>query len=736
VNEAGGMEVPDLRRAPAERLAAAVLPASPLVWTAAEIMHWTGRPGVTVTALAAAALSGVTWGATARNGGDSSLPAWTAVVGAWVTIADALGPLRWLPVAPLTVAWAVIALAASHAAHRHQSVMDAREWREAKADWLGRSRDWGLGGSHLLDFRRTRLGELYEISTKGTGHRASHFVRREQGQNPIEEFIAEAEDLAVNRVRVMGHGLAGRIMISIRRIDPWEGVLLHPLVCDEHEIELPETRSILDEALVGQDPETGVPLTIPLCDENGAKRVSATANSGGGKGVLEDDLFEHVTACDDAVAVHLNLSVKGYEDEQSWGPACHLTAYGPGQRDRAVKIVQKLGEIIEWRARNFKRGTYVPSRQHPAFIVFADESDTATAAVQDGLNMIATKGRSHGVGYVHLGQRNTREYTHPKARSQDNVMCTGMVRSVGEDRHAGTGTGPSMATYGEGKPGVWKIERLGGGMHVGRTWVFSASPAKHGAEVERIAAERAFGQPELSGACRAYLGEEYEELLRTEVFARWARANGHADPEPEAETGDEAGDDGILAAAAPPPATMAEAPAAAAAGTVITEEEDPLRRWEMNMGDRERAMLDGIAAKLGGARRIITEISERPARPQVPAEVRAAQVAEDWRDVGTEAVIPEGARARMLEMLAAPPSAANARGRTADPWGGTTIRAVATEFGVSKWIARTWLEKLRGEGVAYVAGTRATARWKLFAATPPGPGGPPEAGDAESPPGA
>ena len=100
--------LPDLRRAPAERLAAAVLPASPLVWTAAEIMHWTGRPGVTVTALAAAALSGITWGACARRG-PSPLPVWTAVVGAWVTIADAVGPLRWWPYPILTVAWAVIA---------------------------------------------------------------------------------------------------------------------------------------------------------------------------------------------------------------------------------------------------------------------------------------------------------------------------------------------------------------------------------------------------------------------------------------------------------------------------------------------------------------------------------------------------------------------------------------------------------------------------------------------------
>lgn len=701
------MGVPDLRRDPAERAAAAVLPAAALAWPATEIMHLLAFPGALETGGAAALATAVAWGAAGRGMAPASLPWWAAAGGALVTAAEVLGPFSYWPAMPLTIGWAVLAVAASKAAHRHESVAAAREWREARADWLGRSHNWGLGGSHLLAFKRTRLGELYEVSTKGTGHRASHFIG-----GHLEENIAEAEDLAMTRVRVMGHarGLAGRIRISIRRIDPWAGVILHPLVCEEPEIELAEARSILDEAIVGQDPETGEPLTVPLYDENGARRVSITANSGGGKGVLEDDLFEHVTACPDAVPVHLNLSVKGYEDEQSWGPACHLTAYGPGQKDRAAKIVKVLGEIIEWRAKNFKRGTYVPSRRHPAFIVFADESDAAVAAVQDGLNMIATKGRSAGVGYVHLGQRNTREYSHPKARSQDNVMCTGMVRNANEDRHAGTGTGPDMATYGEGKPGVWKIERLGGGMRVGRTWVFSASPAEHGAEVERIAQERAFEQPELSDDCRAYLGEEYEQLLRTEVFARWARDNGHGDPEPEAD--DETDGYGDLTAASPPLVPARAEAAASPADRAVLTEEDPLRRWEMDMGDRERAMLDGIAAKLDGARRMITETMARPAPPEVSPEILAAHVAERWRQVGVEAVIPEDARSRLLEMLGQ----------------GTTIRLVAMEFGVKKWTARTWLQKFRGEGLAYVDGARSTARWRL---SPPPPDG-----DNPSPPGA
>jgi len=142
----------------------------------------------------------------------------------------------------------------------------------------------------------------------------------------------------------------------------------------------------------------------------------------------------------------------------------------------------------------------------------------------------------------------------------------------------------------------------------------------------------------------------------------------------------------------------------------------------MDMGDRERAMLDGIAAKLGGARRMITETMARPAPPEVPREALDALTAERWRQVGVEAVIPEDARPRLLEMLAAPPSAA-------DPRGGTTNSAVAREFGVSKWTARTWLQNLRNGDAAYVDGEKKAARWRL--GPPPAEGDVPAAeGDA------
>jgi hypothetical protein len=320
------------------------------------------------------------------------------------------------------------------------------------------------------------------------------------------------------------------------------------------------------------------------------------------------------------------------------------------------------------------------------------------AAVQAGLSVIATKGRSHGVGYVHLGQRNTRDYSPPKARSQDNVMCTGMVRNANEARHAGTGAGPDMSTYGEGKPGVWKVERLGGGQQLGRTWVFDPKPARHGAAVERIARERAFAQPELSAACAEYLGDAYAALLADEVFTRWA----HEQDEDE-NPGPLDQDAGLTATEAPeppagpqgPPPGTAPAPAAAGRKTAVSDD-DPLEElWKMNLDEDTRAKLDAVHQKLAGARETLAQTAAMPRPPEVSREALAAHTAARWRQVAEEP--PRDALGPLLEMLEA----------------GTTISAAEKRFGVKKWQARKWLEWVRLTGAAYVDGERSTARWRL-----------------------
>lgn len=675
-----------LERTRAEKTAAAVLPASALAWTAAEIMHLAGVHAAAPLGAGTALAAALAWGAAGRRDSiPEALPWWIAAEGGWLAAASALGPLHWWPAPVLTGAWAVMAVKAHRAAHRHDAVASAREWRAARAGWLAVRDRWGLAGSHLLEYEETRVGELYTVSTKGTGRRASHFVGR-----ALEELIAEAEDLAVSRVRVMRHRLAGRIRISVRRADPWAEALLHPLVCEDPEVGLPFPRSIRQPVIIGQDPETGEVLEVPLWDEAGAKNVSVTGIAGAGKGVLLDNVSEHVTAAPDAVQVRINLSDKGWAETGSWGPACHLTAFGPDQKARAAAVLRAVAGVIAWRARTYRRGQYEPSPADPLIVVIVDESDEAAAvpAVKKGLDTVATKGREYGVAYVHAGQRGTYDYNSAKQRSQDTVMCTGAVNRQGEVRHAAGNMAwsvPDMASYGEGQPGVWSVARNGAGQRTGRTWVFGQTPAAHGAEVERIAAGRAFAQPELPAACREYLGEAYEDLLSTEVFACWAQGPGPA-----------AGPDGEPAGAAAAPAGPGPGggtEAAASEGGVLTDD-DPLRRWETDMDDRERERLDALAARLAGARQAFAEAA---AAPRPSPEDLAASIDEGWRRVGAAAAIPEGARSRLLELLAA----------------GTTAPAAARDLGVSKWTARTYLEGLRVEGVAYVDGARKAARWRL-----------------------
>lgn len=690
---------PDLGKSPAERAAGAVLPAAGLVYGAGLAMHAFGWPSALDVGAVSAVLSAASWGAAGQGWIPGRLPAWLAASGAWLTAACAAGPLHWWPAPVLSIAWAGIAAAAARAAHRHDAVVSAREWREARADWLGRSHAWGLAGSHLLAFERTRLGELYTVSTKGTGRRASHFVGR-----ALEEVIAEAEDLAVSRVHVMTHHLAGRIRISVRRIDPWADALLHPLVCEEPEVGLPAARSIRQPVPVGQDPETGEVLEVPLWDVVGAKNVSVTGIAGAGKGVLLDCISEGVTAAPDALQVRINLSEKGYAEVDSWGPCCHLTAFGPDRKARAVKVLEAVAGVIAWRARTYKRGEYEPNPGDPLIVVIVDESDEAAAvpAVKKGLDLVATKGREYGVAYAHAGQRGTNDYGSAKQRSQDTVRCTGAVNRQGEVRHAAgnqAGSVPDMASYGEGRPGVWSVARNGAGQRTGRTWMFAGTPAAHGAEVERIAQERAFAQPGLPAACVDYLGETYAALLATEVFTRWAHARDAGSPD---------GQDAAAPSpeAAPSPAEAQDpgtAPAQAAPGRkTAVADKDPLEElWKMNLDEGTRAKLVAVHEKLGAARGALAETAALPKPPEVSREALAAHTAERWRQVAEAAEIPEGARPQLMELLG----------------GGTTISAVAARFEVSKWTARTWLENLREHGLARLDGKGRGAQWR--AASPP-----------------
>jgi hypothetical protein len=700
VNEETGL--PDLAKSRAEHLAATVLPAGGIVWTAAEIMHLTGQPGTLASSLAGIALTALAWGASVKHEGIGWLPWWAGAGAVLLAAADKIGPLAWWPAPVLTGAWAVATLIARRRAFAHDAVTEARDWRDQRAGWLQVRNQWGFGGTHLIGFEETRLGERYTVKTRGSGKLASSFLGRGH-----EELIAEDLGLPPSRVSISRPSLAGQVIISVRRLDPWAKPDFHPAVDPDSETVLPDVRTIRTPAQVGADPETGRPLLVPLCDEAGGKNVSVVGQKGAGKDVLADSLAEHVTACYDALLVWIDLSVKGHLAADSWGPSCLLTALGPHNGARAVKVLQAVSKIIEWRAMTYKRGQYAPSARDPQIVVVFNEADSAMASpgVRKQADDLATKGRELGVSSARLAQRGTTDYSSAKARSQDDVFAVGKVNRQGEVYHAAGSAGftlPDMAGYGEGKPGVWAVALLGEGHSTGRTWIFGRTPAAHGAAVEQLAADRAFTRPALHPDCEAFLGDDFQVLLGTDVFATFAQRQG-------GETDGDRED----APAAPSPARDDD-PAASpepVRATVAVAEEDPLERaWEMNVDEDTQARIAGIHAKLDAARQVMAETAALPKRaPLSPEglEARAALTAERWRQVGEQAQIPDDARPRLLAMLGE----------------GTTISAIADGFGLKRWTARTWLEALRNERLAYVDGERRGARWRLAP--------PPEGGDAQ-----
>jgi hypothetical protein len=687
VNEQGH-DPADLRLTAAERAARAVLPASGAVWLAAEILHWAGHhPSGLWMGGATAFAAALSFGASARWGVPRQLPAWIVIAGGWFSAAVAAGPLSGMPHPPLTIAAAGIALYARWKANGHDAVTCAREWRAQRAGWLGKSREWGFGGTHLLDFEETRLGERYTIDTRGTGKRASAFA----GNRAHEEYIAEQEGLPADRVRLSRTRPAGRLTVSIRRVDPWGAPALHPALAGDPDGILAGPRSIRQPVVIGEDPETGDPLGVPLWDEErGAKNVNVVGMKGAGKTILLNNLSEGITRAPDAIMVRVNPSIKGGAEVRRWGVACHLTALGPKQGSRAVQVLRAVNAIIEYRAQqDSDTDIFVPSPRDPLIVVIIDESDAVAsiAAARAELDKIATKGREYGVALVRAGQRGTTDYGSATTRSQDEVICLGGVNRPGEAYHAAGAMGlsiPDMTTYGDGKPGVWLVIQ-GGSYRAGRTFLLKQPP-----DIYRIACERAFAQPELPAACRAYLDErlkgQYDLLLAGDVFAQWAREQQGVTAPP---------------ASAPQPAEAAEG-AGSASSPVATLTDISNLDWEPDMDDETRSRLADLDAKLGGVRDIIAGTAALPKPPEVSREALAAHTAERWRRVGEEAKLSEKDRNVLIEMLKGD---------------GTTAPVVAERLGVTPFIARGYLQKLADEGLVRLDGKGRGSRWR---ATEPG----------------
>ena len=296
------------------------------------------------------------------------------------------------------------------------------------------------------------------------------------------------------------------------------------------------------------------------------------------------------------------------------------------------------------------------------------------------------------------------------------MFCLGKVNRSMEAMHAAGDLGlrlPDMSEYGDGHSGVWVIAEVGGGWQAGRSFKLSEP-----GDVARIVAERAHTQPDLQPELKTFLGDSYENLLSTDVYAKWARDQRGpvAHPRPDAPGGPppDGWPDGLdpsnpmhaLAVAVRDGTVQADDETAAQLGEALDihekeqdtlaaygqemekhmaslDESDPLRRRWIDQGKRNDE-----------TRRILAESAAEPL-PDIPHDQQVAHAAERWRQLGEGTVIPDEAREVLLRLLAA----------------GTTISEAARTLEVSKWTARTYLERLRGEGLAQIAGSGRGARW-------------------------
>lgn len=230
---------------------------------------------------------------------------------------------------------------------------------------------------------------------------------------------------------------------------------------------------------------------------------------GAGKTVLLSNISERVTKAGDALLIRINISIKGDAERTLWGPACHLTALGPREKGRALKVLRVLAGIVEWRSRQPKiTANWVPSPGDPQLILVIDEIDPLTEiqACREVLKHLSSKGREFGVTTVRAGQRGTAEWTGGgDVRANDDVFCLGKVNRGAEAMHAAGEIGlqlPNMAEYGEGRDGVWAFAELDGSHEAGRTF----NPSEP-ADIRRIVAGRAYQQRELKPELKTFLGK-------------------------------------------------------------------------------------------------------------------------------------------------------------------------------------------------------------------------------------
>jgi hypothetical protein len=704
-----------MKAAPAERMS---LPAAGVTWGAAEILHAAHVSGIAV-AVGGAAIAGLSYGFTHRDGyrkkkgheaadqrADSGRKAAAALAAAagWMALAARYGVLAG-PWCAMSSGYVAAVLVGYRMLRNHGPVRDAREWRQAKAEWHGRAAQYGINGSHLREYARTWLGESMMLDVRGTGRKASSWERG----GDLAETVAEVEQLPVSRVRVTGAGIAGRIRLSIRYSDPWKSPLPHPVLEPVDGLELPVPCTVRQPLQVGYDPEDGSPLELSMWTKTGvapgAKFIYVLGMKGAGKSALLSCLRERLTAAEDALIWDINVA-KAREDF-AWAPACDLTAAGSAEKERALRILLCARYTIEWRSAQVRRtGDFTPGRLHPLIVILIDEidelakgNDNLAAAIRVELAHISSKGRSEGVALLEAGQRGTAAWMGgADSRSQIDTFVTGLVSRLSELNNA-VGAEyaamlPDMTKYGEGQPGVWAIGAPGVAPSMGRNFKLTEPE-----DLEWLAASRAAGRPALEPGLVAHLGEHYASL----------KGQGHVARGP-------AHEDQAVAAWAGADGDGPHAP-------VAVLDDTSLEKLDQSMNEALppdlRARMASLDETIGRARK--AGAAGDAIEASLPADVDPAKIAaasrERW-DIGAQETgpLPPELNDQLMAMLAD---------------GGSSGRKIAEELDISRHTVNIGLNRLRFEGKARVVGKGQVARWMLTAEADAAEAAASESGDGQ-----
>jgi hypothetical protein len=661
----GWVQRDHLRRGPLPVMAGAVV--------LAEVAHHIEAPAMLGLPLTAAATIGMCVREMnlpgKRRPGRAAIA--TAASGLWLTGTTAWGVTAGVEGAPglMSALGAATAGLTYWAYRRDPRIAEAIAWENARIDWHRRAPLYGLSGSHLLDWRETRLGEQFEIDTRGTGKRASQLAGSD-----LEERIAEVEMLATSRVSSKPGGIAGRLLVTIRYKDPWAAVLPHPLLDATPEIVLPEVADVREPIIIGMDPETGRPLTVVQWDEEGAKRLMIVAITGAGKSVTLNSIIERLTAADNAFVIGINVSKA--KEMRRWRPALGASACGPAQRQRAFHLLRMARHIIDYRGmqEDGDEATVEPTPTTPLVPIVVDEmdellrhNDRLGMATRAELEYVSTKGRSEGVSWVLVGTRGTASYTGGGSiRNMADQAILGRVARRSEMAHVAGELGmvlPDMAKYGEGHAGVQLVADLSASRWgSGRAWYLKSLT-----DVDRLARGRRAAP--LEPGLVAYLVEQMGDELVADLLGL----------EPPSR------------AVRPRPALSLQ-PAAPPVESAMPNSDDRLDRAAEQRAQAKEAL---AAARLDTS---LTEGERRALAITRRKEAAQATVIDDELMTLLMAMIsrPEGASTREIE------------------------RAMENELGRERGLSRNgaWrcLDKLRFDEIAEIRGKGPAQRWHLVEA--------------------